>query len=303
MPCDPQVDTVWTDALAEPARQQALQQRVMSLTPEGTTPTASDADLGTELVRRTQERDAAERELDDLIYSVSHDLRAPLRAIQGFSQVLQAGAGSLDEEDRDYLRRIAAASERLGELVGAVLQLSLITRAQLHRETVDLSTLAMRICDDLRAREPSREVEVDIAAGVTATGDPVLVRTLLEHLLGNAWKFSRDRRPAHVGFSARPDPVGTTFEVTDDGVGFDLRPGARLFGAFQRLHGAGEFEGLGIGLATARRIVHRHGGTIDATGERDRGARVRFTLPPAGEGPVGQAAEPVAVGTEHPRGA
>jgi signal transduction histidine kinase len=223
---------------------------------------------------------ATNKELEAFAYSVSHDLRAPLRSIDGFSRIVeQRYAERLDEQGRDYLQRVRAASRRMGQLIDDLLSLSRLTRADLRREPVDLSAMAASIVAELRERFPERCVEVSIDPDLRADCDPRLVRVALENLLGNAWKFTGKVERARIEVGKTPDGDGrTAFYVTDDGAGFNMAYADKLFGAFQRLHGVGEFEGTGIGLATVQRIVHRHGGQVWAKGAVGCGATFSFTL-------------------------
>jgi two-component system, NtrC family, sensor kinase len=222
------------------------------------------------------------RELEAFSYSVSHDLRAPLRAIDGFSQILlEDYAKQLDDAGQSHLRRICAAAQRMGHLIDAMLTLSRVTRADVLRKPVDLGLLAAAVATQLRAAQPERKVDFIIAEGLHVEGDPHLLRALLDNLLGNAWKFTRDRSPAviELGVLGADPPV---YSVRDNGAGFDMAHAAKLFAPFQRLHDASKFAGTGIGLATVKRIVDRHGGRVWAEAHVDRGATVHFTLPAAG---------------------
>jgi PAS domain S-box-containing protein len=233
------------------------------------------------LAERAQQLESANHELQAFSYSVSHDLRAPLRSIDGFSLALvEDYADRLDEAARDYLGRIRAAAQRMGELIDALLVLSRVTRAELRRAPLDLSSLAEAVAADLRQREPERPVEAQIAPGMRAEGDPSLVRNVLENLLGNAWKFTAGQAPARIEVG-RLDGASEalTFFVRDNGAGFDMAYADRLFGAFQRLHDQREFKGTGIGLATVQRIIIRHGGRVWAEGQPGAGATFYFTLP------------------------
>lgn len=243
--------------------------------------------LNAELEKRVAERtallEATNKELEAFSYSVSHDLRAPLRGIDGFSQaLLEDYADKLDATGRDYLERLRAGSRRMAQLIDDMLGLSRITRSELHRETVDLSAMVREIADELRKSRPERCVEFVIAPGIVADGDPKLLRLLLGNLLGNAWKFTGKHAAARIEFGSREQEGETVFFVRDNGAGFDPAYAGKLFGAFQRLHSAAEFEGTGIGLATVQRIVHRHGGYISAEGEVEKGAAFFFTLTPGG---------------------
>jgi PAS domain S-box-containing protein len=233
-----------------------------------------------DLVReRTAELAAVNKELEAFAYSVSHDLRAPLRSVNGFSQaLLEDYAGVLDATGQDYLRRVRAASQRMSQLIDDLLDLSRLTRHELHFEEVDLSALARDIAEELRATQPEREVEFVIEEGIRAKGDAHLLHAALVNLMGNAWKFTAKHPQARIEFG-RTEIEGTpTFFVRDDGAGFDMAYSSRLFGAFQRLHGADEFEGTGVGLATVQRIIHRHGGRVWAEGAVEEGATFWFTL-------------------------
>ncbi len=224
------------------------------------------------------------QELESFSYSVSHDLRAPLRAIDGFSQaLLEDYEEKLDDEGRDYLQRVRAGAQRMAELIDDLLDLSRVNRSEMKPERIDLSAVAAEVVRELRQGEPDRGVEIDIEPGLEAFADARLMRLLLQNLIGNAWKFtSRTEKPRIRLRSSEESPQ--TFCVEDNGVGFDMRHAGKLFGAFQRLHRASEFPGTGIGLATVKRIINRHGGEIHAEAEPGRGARFCFTLP--GQPPV-----------------
>ena len=223
--------------------------------------------------------EAANRELEAFSYSVAHDLRAPLRGISGFSAaLLEDLAGKLDDEAAGYLRRIVAGAERMAQLIDALLGLARLTRTELHRDTVDLSSLARSIADQLRASEPERAVDVVVAGGLVAHGDAPLLRVAMENLLGNAWKFTRKNHRARIEFGAEEVDGLPAYYVRDDGAGFDMALRDKLFAPFRRLHKSSDFEGTGIGLATVQRIVQRHGGRIWAEGSEGRGATFRFTL-------------------------
>ncbi|HEY8429722.1 MAG TPA: PAS domain S-box protein [Sandaracinaceae bacterium] len=237
--------------------------------------------LNAELAQEVADRTAALEELESFSYSVSHDLRAPLRGIDGFSKVLVEKYGQeLDDQARHYLSRIRAGAQRMGVLIDDLLRLSRITRAELRSLPVDLGAMSREVIAELRKTEPERDVEVTIAAPLEARGDPSLLRVLLENLLGNAWKFTG--KTAHARIEVGADTVAApgerAFYVRDNGAGFEMQYADKLFTPFQRLHDASEFEGTGIGLATARRIVARHGGRIWAEGAPGRGATVWFTL-------------------------
>jgi len=276
--------------------------------------------LNRELEQRVNERtmqlENANRELEAFAYSVSHDLRAPLRAIDGFSRIIEEEhAEKLGTAGRDYFRRVRAAGQRMAQLIDAMLSLSRLTRGELSRIRVDLGSLAKTAAHELKKGQPDRTVTFDIAEGMTTEGDPVMLRLVVENLLGNAWKFTGKRRTAKIEFGvlergtgngegrtkdvpSRSDSAirnGSThahhheqqsndpqseivYFVRDNGAGFDMTYAKKLFTAFQRLHTAEEFPGLGIGLATVQRIISRHGGRIWAEGEPDKGATFYFTL-------------------------
>jgi DNA-binding response OmpR family regulator len=217
------------------------------------------------------------KELEAFSYSVSHDLRAPLRAIDGFSQaLLEDYAGLLDERGRDYLGRVRGAAQRMGELIDDLLLLSRVSRAELRRGPVRLTETARAVAAELASKHPERSVAVEIAEGLVAEADGRLCRVLLENLLGNAWKFTAKTREARVEVGM----AGSAYFVRDNGAGFDMRYAEKLFAPFQRLHGEAEFPGTGIGLATVHRIVDRHGGRVWAEGAVGRGATLFFTLAP-----------------------
>jgi light-regulated signal transduction histidine kinase (bacteriophytochrome) len=224
----------------------------------------------------------ANRELEAFSYSVAHDLRAPLRGIDGFSQVLlEDYADKVDEEGRRHLNFLRESAQQMGRLIDDLLGLSRVTRAELRRWPIDLSALARNVVEKLGMAAPGREVEIVIDDGIAAEGDAALLRIALENLLGNAWKFTGKRAAARIEVGVMPLEGDTVYFVRDNGAGFDPAYEAKLFGVFQRLHSTLEFEGTGIGLATVKRIVNRHGGRIWATSEVDRGATFYFTL---GEG-------------------
>lgn len=240
-----------------------------------------NASLEQRVMQRTAELEAANQELKAFSYSVSHDLRAPLRAIDGFSRaLLEDYAGLIDTTGKDYLQRVRHSAQHMGTLIDDMLKLSRVTQAPLQPETVDLGTLAEEIIAQLRRQDPARAVRVDIGPDLHACGDPGLLRVMLENLLENAWKYTGKTAAAQIEFDALQQDGETVFRVNDNGAGFDMQYADKLFGAFQRLHRRDEFEGTGVGLATVRRIVHRHGGRVWAEAEPDRGARFYFTLDP-----------------------
>jgi PAS domain S-box-containing protein len=241
--------------------------------------------LNTELERRVEERtaqlEAANKELEAFAYSVSHDLRAPLRSIDGFGQALQEdSAAALDEQGLDYLQRIRTASKRMGHLIDDLLNLSRLTRGDIHPQNLDLTTMARAIVDDLQRIEPDRNVECILPEKLTAWGDERLMLAVLENLLGNAWKFTGRRKHARIELGTVSAPEGeTVLFVRDNGAGFSMDHVDKLFHAFQRLHSVQEFPGNGIGLATVQRIIRRHGGKVWAEGAVEKGATFYFTLP------------------------
>lgn len=235
--------------------------------------------LNTDLQAQTVRLEAANKELEAFCYSVSHDLRAPLRGIDGFSLALiEDYADRLDAEGRDHLERVRAASQRMAQLIDDLLNLSRVTRGEIRREPVDLSAIARAGAAELQAGHPQRRVDVVIADGLRTEGDPRLLKIVMDNLLGNAWKYTgkHPRATIEVGVASRNGR--TTYFVRDDGAGFDMACAGKLFGAFQRLHGTAEFPGTGIGLATVQRIINRHGGRVWAEGAVERGATVYFTL-------------------------
>lgn len=238
-----------------------------------------NAQLEQRIAERTAQLELTNRELEAFSYSVSHDLRAPLRSIDGFSQALLEDYGDkLDAPGVDHLRRVRAASQRMARLIDDLLELSRMTRSEIRREPVDLSALARVIAGDLRKAQPGRQVTFRIANGLVAEGDPRLLRVVLENLLGNAWKFTAKQQRATIEVGLAQRDSKPAYFVRDDGAGFDMDYAGKLFGAFQRLHAVTEFEGTGIGLATVQRIVHRHGGQVWAEGEVGKGATFSFTL-------------------------
>jgi signal transduction histidine kinase len=238
-----------------------------------------NAELEKRVADRTAQLQAANKELEAFCYSVSHDLRAPLRSIRGFSEVLlERYASKLDPRGQEFLRRSCESSHYMDELVDSLLKLSRVGRSDLSYRSVDLSQLASLIADELKASDPSRQVQFLITPDLRAYGDEHLIRLVLENLLRNAWKFT-SKKPAARLELGRIDLPEKAFFVRDNGAGFDPAYGGRLFGVFQRLHSASEFPGVGVGLATVQRIINRHGGRVWADAAVDRGATFYFVLP------------------------
>jgi len=239
--------------------------------------------LNSELERRVAERTAqlavANRELESFAYSVSHDLRAPLRSIDGFGKaLLEDYADALDDVGRDYLNRVRTASQRMGDLIDDLLNLSRVSRGELRPTSVDLSDMAGRLIDSYQVQHPDRSVQVDLQPGVRAVGDPNLLRVVLDNLLGNAWKYTSRSANAQIELGMTERGGERVYHVRDNGVGYDPAYVGKLFRPFQRLHRAEEFEGHGIGLATVLRVVSRHGGRVWSVGEVGKGATFFFTL-------------------------
>lgn len=229
--------------------------------------------------QRTRELAVSNQELEAFSYSVSHDLRAPLRTIDGFSLALKEDfSEQLNEEGQDYINRVRSGVQRMGSLIDALLQLSRVTRSELQREQVDLSTLAGLIFEELKALSPETQAQFVAQAGIAARADPRLVRIAFENLIGNALKYSSRTDQARIEFGSDAREERAVYFIRDNGVGFDMQYVDRLFTAFQRLHGDRDFKGSGIGLATVSRIIRRHHGRIWAEGEVGKGATFFFTL-------------------------
>jgi PAS domain S-box-containing protein len=240
---------------------------------------AAHASLEARVRERTTELEAANKELEAFSYSVSHDLRSPLRTIDGFAQIVsQRYRDRLDTEAQAYLDRVRAGCQRMSELIDDLLRLSMVTRGGATRQDVDLSDLARQVIDGLQQANPERRVAVRIGAGLRVRGDPKLLRVLLENLLGNAWKFTAKRPLAEISFGAEVVDGEVVYKIADNGAGFDMKYADRLFSPFERLHHRDQFEGTGIGLATAQRVVRLHGGRIWAQSAPDAGTTLRFTL-------------------------
>jgi light-regulated signal transduction histidine kinase (bacteriophytochrome) len=232
-----------------------------------------------ELRQRTAELEASNKELEAFSYSVSHDLRAPLRSMGGFSSVLvEDYSEKLDEQGKKYLTYIQESSNLMGQLIDDLLKLSRVTRSEMNREQVNLSEIAQKVVDDLEKAEPDHKVKVTIAPNLTAYGDRNLVFLLLQNLVGNAWKFSGKNAEPRIEIGTAEHNGKLTYFVRDNGVGFDMQYADKLFKPFQRLHGTEEFAGTGIGLATVQRIIRRHDGEVWAESKVGEGATFYFTL-------------------------
>jgi light-regulated signal transduction histidine kinase (bacteriophytochrome) len=240
-----------------------------------------NASLEQRIDGRTRALRAAYDELESYSYAVAHDLRSPLRIINGFAQALQEDAPSLDANSRQHLQRIMAASKKMGELIDGLLHLSKFARGDMQRQPVNLSAMATRLLEELAHDQPERQVEWSVEPELRAQADPALMEALLQNLLHNAWKYTANEQQAQIRVFAREHGGQPHFCVSDNGAGFDMARAGKLFQPFQRLHMPHEFSGLGIGLATARRIVQRHGGELQAHSAPGEGATFCFTLPPA----------------------
>ena len=220
-----------------------------------------------------------DKESESFSYTVSHDLRAPIRVVEGFTRILKEDYGRLlDRIGNDHLDRVLGAAARMNSMIDSLLALSQLSTQPLVRQPVNLSQLAHYIADDLRRQSPERQVKIAIEPELEVLGDPTLLRVVMENLLGNAWKYTAKSRDPQIWFGRNLLKTGVVFTVRDNGAGFDMRFADRLFGVFQRLHSATEFQGTGVGLASVRRIVRRHGGNIWAEAEVDHGASFHFTL-------------------------
>jgi PAS domain S-box-containing protein len=279
---DGQQAVFWFELNADPVRLDGVTRAVICLN-DVTERKRSQLDvekLNHQLAQRARELESVNRELEAFAHSVSHDLRAPLRAIDGFSRILQRDyADTLGAVGCEHLQRVRGASQRMGQLIDGLLQLSRTARASLLRTPVNLTRFAEAIFAELRHADPTRTVLCIAAPGLVASADPVLIRAVLENLLGNAWKFTAGAAEARIEFGATTTAGERVFFVRDNGAGFDMTYVGRLFGPFQRLHSDAEFPGTGIGLATTQRIIHRHGGRIWAEGKPGAGATFSFTLP------------------------
>ena len=263
------------------SRRRAAEQTVQTRDAYHTVESAGHHDQLEQRVReRTAELQAVNEQLEAFSYSVAHDLRAPLRSISSFSQALHDDyADRLGPEGLDHIGHIRKSAQRMADLIDDLLGFSRLSRAELRRQRVDVSAMTRGILAHLRSTQPERDVDILVEDGLIAQADPRLLDIVLTNLVGNAWKFTGKREHALIELGARPgDPM--TYFVRDNGAGFEPSAAGRLFGVFQRLHAAHEFDGTGIGLATVQRLIHRHGGKVWAEGEVDRGATVYFTLEP-----------------------
>lgn len=237
-------------------------------------------ELEQRVIERTAQLEAVNKELEAFCYSVSHDLRAPLRGIDGFSMILQKSySAKLDEQGRNYLERVRAATQRMGHLIDDLLNMSQTARSEMSITTVNLSELAGMVAKDLQEAAPERKVAFSIAPGMAVLADAHLMRIVLDNLLGNAWKFSGKRAEARIEVGSMTNAAKSVYFVRDNGAGFDMRYADKLFGAFQRLHSVTAFDGTGVGLVNVQRIILRHGGRVWAEAAVDQGATFYFTLP------------------------
>jgi light-regulated signal transduction histidine kinase (bacteriophytochrome) len=236
-------------------------------------------DLEQRVAERTRQLEAANRELESFAYAVSHDLRAPLRSMSGFSQILrEAAQAQLDDRSKHYLQRIDEASQRMSSLIDDLLGLSRISRSELISRPVNLSQICADVAAALRERHPGHDVRLDVEPDMNVNGDARLLRIAIENLLGNAWKYSERTREPHITVGTQSSDIGAVYFVRDNGVGFDMAYANKLFVPFQRLHPESEFPGSGIGLVTVQRILARHGGRIWADAQPQHGATFFFTL-------------------------
>lgn len=237
-------------------------------------------ELELRVIERTAQLAEANKELEAFTYSVSHDLRAPLRGIDGFSQVLlEEYYDKVDDQGKNYLKRIRLATQRMAQLIDDLLNLSKVSRSEMNIQQVDISKIVHEIVEDYHESQPERKVEFIFQEGINVHGDDRLLRIVLENLLGNAWKFTSKHPTARIEFGLFHQNETPVYFIRDDGAGFDLKYAQKLFGAFQRLHTTDEFPGTGVGLATVQRVIHRHGGKVWADSEVENGATFYFTIP------------------------
>ncbi|MBJ6801963.1 hybrid sensor histidine kinase/response regulator [Geomonas propionica] len=256
-----------------------LEEKVRELTEENESLLRLNGELERRVVERTTQLESANRDLEMFSYSVSHDLRAPLRHLEGFSQALtEEYAAKLNTIGNDYLDRIRRSSRRMADMLDAILELSRSARGKLAKEDVDLSALAREVAGQLARSQPEREVDVRVAEGMTARGDARFLKVVLEHLVGNAWKFTQPKEQAVVEIFPTEWEGRSAFAVRDNGTGFDMAYADKLFSPFQRMHSQDEFPGRGIGLAIVKRIVSRHGGKVKIEAEVGQGTTVTFTV-------------------------
>lgn len=265
-PLQAEEETLVTAAIRDVTERQLAEEKIKS--------------LNEDLKQRAIELEATNKELEAFSYSVSHDLRAPLRTIDGFSLALLEDYGDqIPDEGRNYLMRVRTAAQRMAQLIDDLLNLSRVTRATINPEPTNLSALALNTIRDLQQAAPERIVEISIAPNIIVSSDTRLMKVVFENLLSNAWKFTSKEEYARIEFGAMDDPGhGRVYYIRDNGAGFDMAYVNKLFGAFQRLHTASEFPGIGIGLAIVQRIINRHGGRIWAEGTVSGGATFYFTL-------------------------
>jgi len=236
-------------------------------------------ELEQRVAERTNQLEATNKELEAFAYSVSHDLRAPLRSIDGFSLILlEDYYDKIDEHGQNYLKRVRSATQRMAKLIDDMLDLSRVSRTEMNIQQINLSAIVQTIAEELRETQPTRMVEFNIQQGIMVQGDGQLLRIVLENLLGNAWKFTSKHLKAQIGFGSQMLEEKLVYYVRDDGAGFDMDYAQKLFGAFQRLHTTNEFPGTGIGLATVQRVIHRHGGIVWSVSEVEKGATFYFTI-------------------------
>ena len=259
----------WCIAMDDVTERKVVEERIRSF----------NVELEQRVRERTVELDASTKELEAFSYSVSHDLRAPLRAIDGFGHaLLEDCEDKLDEQGKDYLRRIRAATQRMGTLIDDLLRLSRLTRTEMLVEKVNLTEIAWSIVNELQKSQPERTVKIEIADGLEVTADPKLIRIALENLLGNAWKFTGKRPDATIELGSTTEGGKNAYYVRDNGAGFDMAYVNKLFIPFQRLHSMEEYPGTGVGLGTVQRIMHRHGGKVWAEGQVDHGATFHLSF-------------------------